>query len=89
MWLSLPPLPALNSEETFKGKTVKSEIEAITIKKEEATKNKKTKKQIYAHPRTNFILATYYKGTGLEEVTKKLEEYLDDADKTESNINCI
>ena len=50
---------------------------------------KKTKKQIYAHPRTNFILATYYKGTGLEEVTKKLEEYLDDADKTESNINCI
>lgn len=70
-------------------KTVKSEIEAITIKKEEATKNKKTKKQIYAHPRTNFILATYYKGTGLEEVTKKLEEYLDDADKTESNINCI
>ena len=52
-------------------------------------RNKKTKKQIYAHPRTNFILATYYKGTGLEEVTKKLEEYLDDADKTESNINCI
>ena len=36
-----------------------------------------------------FILATYYKGTGLEEVTKKLEEYLDDADENESNINCI
>ena len=68
---------------------VVSEIEAITIKKEEVTKNKKTKKQIYAHPRTNFILATYYKGTGLEEVTKKLEEYLDNADKSESNINCI
>lgn len=70
-------------------KTVKTEIEKITIKKEETIKNKKTKKQISIHPRTNFILATYYKGTGLEEVTKKLEEYLDDSDKNESNINCI
>lgn len=70
-------------------KTVKDEIEKITLKKEQVVKNKKTKKQLIAHPRTNFILATYYKGTGLEEVTKKLEEYLDDADKTESNINCI
>ena len=30
-----------------------------------------------------------YKGTGLEQVTKKLEEYLDECDKKESNINCI
>ena len=67
-------------------KTVKEEIEKLTLKKEQVVKNKKTKKQLIAHPRTNFILATYYKGTGLEEVTKKLEEYLDDADKTESNI---
>lgn len=70
-------------------KSIKQEIEKITIKKEEIEKNKKTKKQIFMHPRTNFILATYYKGTGLEEVTKKLEEYLDNADKSESNINCI
>lgn len=70
-------------------KSIKAEIEKITIKKEELSANKKTKKKIYTHPKTNFILATYYKGTGLEEVTKKLEEYLDNADKNESNINCI
>lgn len=70
-------------------KTIKDEIEKITIKKEELSSTKKAKKKIYTHPKTNFILATYYKGTGLEEVTKKLEEYLDNADKNESNINCI
>ena len=70
-------------------RSIKEEIEKITIKKEEISANKKSKKKIYTHPKTNFILATYYKGTGLEEVTKKLEEYLDDADVSESNINCI
>ena len=52
-------------------------------------KEKSKKKEIFMRPRTNFVIATYYKGTGLEEVTKKLEEYLDIADKKESNINCI
>ncbi len=28
------------------------------------------------------MLTTYYKGTALENVTKKMEEYLDNADKT-------
>ena len=37
----------------------------------------------------NFALSTYYKGKGLEEVLKKLEEYLDNADKTESDITNI
>jgi len=40
-------------------------------------------------PTTNFILGKYYKGTGIEEVTKKLEEYIDNCDKSESGINCI
>ena len=70
-------------------KTIKEEIEKISIKKEELSSNKRTKKRIYVHPKTNFILATYYKGTGLEEVTKKLEEYLDTADTSESNINYL
>ena len=47
----------------------------------------KDKKQI--RPITNFVLGTYYKGTGLEEVTKKLEEYLDNSEKTQSEINYI
>ena len=37
-------------------------------------------------PRINVVMSSYYKGTGLEEVLKKLEEYLDHADKRESDI---
>ena len=69
-------------------KTLKKQIESI----EEKIKinSKKIKKQeIVVSPKTNFVLATYYKGTGIEEVTKKLEEYLDDVEPQESNINCI
>ena len=43
----------------------------------------------YASPKLNFVLTTYYKGTALENVTKKLEEYLDNADKNENDINNI
>ncbi len=42
-----------------------------------------------AYPRLNFVISTYYKGTGLEEILKKLEEYLDNADEKESNITNI
>ena len=42
-----------------------------------------------ATPIINVVLSSYYKGTGLEEVLKKLEEYLDNADKTESDITNI
>lgn len=40
-------------------------------------------------PKINFALGNYYKGTGIEKVTKKLEEYLDSANKAEHNINFI
>lgn len=40
-------------------------------------------------PIINIALSSYYKGTGLEEVLKKLEEYLDNADKQESDITNI
>ena len=42
-----------------------------------------------ATPIINVALSSYYKGTGLEEVLKKLEEYLDNADKQESDITNI
>jgi GGDEF domain-containing protein len=69
-------------------KKIKEEIENSTIKKE-LKKNSSKKKIEFISAKTNFVLATYYKGTGLEEVTKKLEEYLDECDINESNINCI
>ena len=42
-----------------------------------------------AMPKLNFAISSYYKGTGLEEVLKKLEEYLDQADSKESDITNI
>ena len=42
-----------------------------------------------ATPKLNFVISSYYKGTGLEEVLKKLEEYLDHADSKESDITNI
>jgi len=40
-------------------------------------------------PKLNFVITTYYKGTALESLNKKLEEYLNNADKQESDINLI
>lgn len=50
---------------------------------------KETRCKEVAIPRLNFVISSYYKGTGLEEVLKKLEEYLDHADKQESDITNI
>ncbi len=52
-------------------------------------KKKKEKTPPSAIPKLNFVLTTYYKGTGMEEVLKKLEQYIDSADKNESEITCI
>ncbi len=38
-------------------------------------------------PRINTVVSTYYKGTALEGLTKKMEEYLDNAPKNENTIN--
>lgn len=59
-----------------------------SAEKEKSTTKKKTKVQT-VKPKLNFVTTTYYKGTALEKVLKKLEEYLDVADKDESDINNI
>lgn len=66
---------------------IKNNIENMQIE-EVISGNTKTKPR-YARPKLNFVLTTYYKGTALENVTKKLEEYLDNADENESDINNI
>lgn len=67
-------------------KDLKQNIESIQIPYESP---RKTKKEIFVSPKINFVLSTYYKGTGMEGVTKKLEEYLDKASKQESKISYI
>ncbi len=53
------------------------------------TKKINKKLQEFAMPKINFVISSYYKGTGLEEILKKLEEYLDHTDPTESDITNI
>ena len=61
------------------------EIEAIDRKK----KKKKEEEPQIVKAKLNFVLTTYYKGTGMEEVLKKLEQYIDNADKSENDITVI
>ena len=61
------------------------EIEAIDRKK----KKKKEQEPQIVKAKLNFVLTKYYKGTGMEEVLKKLEQYIDNADKSENDITFI
>ncbi len=63
------------------------DVTEYTIEQDE-NENIDMSKQV-AIPRINVALSSYYKGTGLEEVLKKLEEYLDHADNQESDITNI
>lgn len=66
-------------------------IEELTLDdiNKKKTRKKKKKEDIIVSPSLNFVVATYYKGTGIEEVLKKMEKYLDEASKEESQINNI
>lgn len=66
-------------------KTVKLKVEALKIESAEDYKGEK----VEVSPKINIALATYYKGTALVGVTKKLEEYLDTAEPSENNINYL
>ena len=57
--------------------------------KEKNEKNSKKKKRQQVNAKLNFVITTYYKGTGMEEVLKKLEQYLDSCDKNEHSITTI
>ena len=67
---------------------IKENIESFSITLEDQQQEEKDENvaTTVAKPKLNFVLSTYYKGTGLEEVLKKLEHYLDNADKSENDI---
>ena len=58
---------------------IKEQVENIEIETEQGK----------VSPKINVVLSTYYKGTALEGLTKKLEEYLDSASKDENTINYL
>lgn len=82
-------------------KTLKKEMEELEIVEEEEevevkkvingkrVKVRELKEEKSASPKVNFVVSTYYKGTGIEQLNKKLEEYLDSAEESESKINYI
>ena len=65
------------------------EIETIDMEVKSRKRLSKELARDVAIPRLNFVISSYYKGTGLEEVLKKLEEYLDNANPNESDITNI
>lgn len=67
------------------------ELDAESVETSKTKKKAKSKKKLLteANPKLNFVISTYYKGTGIEELLKRLEQYIDDADKDENEINNI
>ena len=75
--------------ESMQIKLTEEEIQNLNL---EVNSRKKLGKELAkdrAVPRLNIVISSYYKGTGLEEVLKKLEEYLDKANINESDITNI
>lgn len=66
-------------------KSIKQDLEDTEVE----YVNEQTYEKNKVRPKINFAVGSYYKGTGIESVTKKLEEYLDRAPKDENNINFI
>ena len=74
--------------ESMKISFTEEEIEEMNLQVQ-TVKNQKVESKQIATPILNFVISSYYKGTGIEEVLKKLEEYLDNSDINESDITNI
>ena len=74
--------------ETMKISLTEEEIEELNLDVNKNNKKAHNGDEI-AVPKINIVISSYYKGTGLEEVLHKLEEYLDNAQKNESDITNI
>lgn len=67
---------------------IKQQIEEIEIEPVDVEfEYEDNQEEIVAKPKINAIIATYYKGTALEGVLKRLEEYLDNANINENQIS--
>ncbi len=82
-------------------KTLKQELEEIEIVQEaeevqvvKVINGKRVRvreliEEKSASPKVSFVVSTYYKGTGVEQLTKKLEEFIDSDEMNEGQINYI
>lgn len=67
---------------------MKNEVENLDIEVVENEKTNKAEKRS-TKIKLNIALTTYYKGTAIEKILKKQEEYLDNAPDTENDVNNI
>lgn len=67
--------------EEVKKQVEEIEVEPVDVEFED--------EDVIATPKINIVITTYYKGTALEGLMKKMEEYLDKASQKESNINYL
>ena len=65
------------------------EVQVSKIINGKRVRVRELKEEKSASPKINTVVSTYYKGTGIEQLNKKLEEYLDAADPEENQINYI
>jgi len=82
-------------------KTLKNEIEEIEVVQEaeeisvvKVINGKRVKvreliEEKNASPKLSFVVSTYYKGTAIEQLTKKMEEFIDSEEIDEDKINYI
>lgn len=66
--------------EQIKNQVEEIEVEPVDVEFEDEEK-------VIAKPKINIVISTYYKGTALEVLLKKLEEYLDNDKKDRNEIN--
>ena len=66
---------------------LKKSIEEIHIK--QAEEDIIDDEQRSVSPKINIAVTTYYKGTAIEGTTRKLEDYLDSAEESESKVSYI
>lgn len=71
-----------NFLEQVKVQVEEIEVEPVDVEFED-------EEDVRARPKINIVITTYYKGTALEGVMKKMEEYLEKANKKESDINYL
>ena len=79
-------------KESTENLEISLEEENFTTEELDKTKKKSVKKKkqkIEVSPTLNFVISTYYKGTGIEVVLQKLEKYIDDASLSTSDVNNI
>ena len=74
--------------ENMKIELTEEEIEELNLDVTKKGKKQQNSEEV-AIPKINMVVSSYYKGTALEEVLKRLEEYLDTAPSLESDITNI